>query len=284
MPMDEDYTPPGTSEISQRQQDTLALQQILVVRRLRRRVAQWRVLQWAGDGVIGIAAPLIFLRWPGVAIPIAITGVVWFLVRGFAAFQRQGFAEAAAILAEKYERHLFAMPPGPLRDALPARVDILKDAGPENTLAARALVSGLSHRYRVTEGTSGARAVAIIQRANTVSVVSPTRGTRYVWPVAVLIWGIFLVTAAAIQDLGTLAVMGGILIPVLLLFYDVIDFLVSARAAARIRDALRSEIDRTATPTGSQLLSWQQQLFELRCAVDTIPSPKGHWISRLRES
>src|SRR4051794_18098634 len=93
------YVPPASSSIQTRQNDAEALRLLIAQRLLYRKAKRWLALQWIGMAGIGIAAPVLAVIWPSLAVAAgAIAGLWLFLGRtALAAAQTSTTARAASV-------------------------------------------------------------------------------------------------------------------------------------------------------------------------------------------
>jgi hypothetical protein len=278
-----DYTPPTSAAMRARQDDTDALRLLIAQRRLHSKSKFWQGLRWAGLLVIGLAAPVVSVTWPGLAVLMgAVAGSWLFLGRTLLEWWVSVLTIRAASIQGAFDLHVFSMPTSVFRSTLPSIEDISKLAGPDPQLRTVAEAEELLGWYPINDADSGRVAVAIAQRANAAYSDRLLRITVIFWVVSSAIWGVFLVVISVIASLSLPTFLAGVLLPVLPASLDLVEYIVSIRRAARDRGDLARSIEdrlkntRPQGPDGQDLLVWQERMFELRRSSPQVPD----WLYR----
>lgn len=272
-----DYSPPTSSTIKSRQNDTDALRWLIAQRRLYRRAKRWLLLRWIGMVVIGIGAPVVAILWPSLAVVSgAVAGLWLFLGRTLLVFLQGSVTSKAASVQEQFDFYVFQMPDNAQRSTLPSLEDIAKVAGPDDQIRDQAAKEKLLDWYPIDTSDDGAISVAVSQRANASYTDSLLRTTAIVWAVATVVWAVGLVIASIVLHLSLSEFLLGIALPVLPAFLDVVQYVAGVWRSASARRDLAQVIETHITGAdgrveGQDLLVWQERLFDLRRTAPEIP-------------
>lgn len=272
----QDYTPPTSSTIKTRQNELDALRLLVAQRRFYRHAKRWLGARWFGMVLIGIAAPVVAVLWPSVAVAVgAIAGAWIFAGRTFLAVGQSKITVQAASVQEQFDFYVFGMPDTTVRSTLPSRERIAAVAGPDSAIRGIAESERLLDWYDVDPANEGAVTVAISQRANASYTDGLLRTTAIVWAVTTGVWCGILIVVAVISDVTLETFLLGMLLPVLPAFLDVVQYLSgvwrSAADRADLARAIEARLAPGATPDPQELLVWQEQLFELRRGAPAVP-------------
>jgi hypothetical protein len=260
-----------------RQDDDNALRLLIAQRRLYRRAKRWLGFRWLGMLVIALAAPVISVIWPQLAVATgAVAGVWLFVGRTLLEYAQSAVTAKAAAIQERFDFYVFGMPSSISRSDLPSPEDIASVAGPDSGLAALGREERLYQWYPISENDSGLVSVAISQRANAAYAGRLLSTTALVWAVATAVWTIALVIVSVMAGLSLVTFLAGVLLPLLPAFLDVAQYLVGIRRAARDRDDLARSIEGRLRGVGGaitpdDLLVWQARLYELRRSTPDVP-------------
>lgn len=272
-----DYSPPTSTTIKSRQNDTDALRLLIAQRRLYRRAKRWLALRWIGMVVIGIGAPVVAVLWPSWAVASgAVAGLWLFLGRTLAVFFQGALTTKAASVQEQFDFYVFQMPDSAKRSTLPSLEDIAKIVGPDDQIRAVAENEKLIDWYPIENGDDGAVSVAVSQRANASYTDSLFRTTAIVWAVATVAWVAVLIIVSALLCLSLSGFLLGVALPVLPAFLDVVQYVAGVWRSASARRDLAQVIEAHITGTngpveGQDLLVWQERLFDLRRTAPEVP-------------
>jgi hypothetical protein len=271
-----EYTPPSSATIGSRQNEVDALRLLIAQRRLYRRAKRWLGLRWMGMILIGIGVPLVSVLWPHLAVAGgAIAGAWIFLGRTASVLVQSRITAQAASVQEQFDFYAFGMPAAASRSTLPSREQIAAVAGPDETIGKTAGLERLVDWYPVDEGNTGAVTVAISQRANASYADGLLRTTAIVWAVATGAWCVLLVVLAVAVDLSLGTFLLGVLFPVLPAFLDVVQYIGgvwrSASDRADLARAIEAKLVGDPPPEPSDLVVWQERLFELRKGSPEVP-------------
>ncbi len=277
-----DYEPPTSEVISARQNNDEALRLLLAQRRLHSRAKRWQSARWIGLLVIGLAAPVVTMIWEQAAAAVgAVAGAWLFLGRTLFAWRELATMTAAAIVQEDFDFYVFGMPRSIERAERPSLEDVARVVGDASTLRATATREQLFGWYPVDTSISGARSVAIAQRANAEYSHRLLRTTVVIWTVSTAVWVTILIALTITMGLPLSTFMLGVVLPVLPAALDVSEYLHHLVKAARDRHDLARTIEERiggAEPIqGSELLVWQERLYDLRRTTPQTPD----WLYRM---
>lgn len=272
-----EYTPPASAEMVSRQDEPKALRLLIAQRRLYSRAKRWLAIRWFGMLAIGLAAPVVSVIWPRLAVVAgAIAGLWIFLGRTLLVFAQSSATTKAAALQEQFDFYVYGMPQSIERSGMPLMEDISKIAGPDTHLKEMATKEELLGWYSINPQDAGAVTVAISQRANAAYSDSLLRTTAIVWGVATAVWGVILIVISIIARLSLLTFIAGVLLPILPAFLDVVQYVVGVWRSAKDRRDLANSIERRLgdvgeTLEGADLLVWQERLYDLRRSAPQVP-------------
>jgi hypothetical protein len=272
-----EYSPPTSASIATRQDEADALRLLIAQRRLYSRAKRWLALRWFGMLAIGLAAPVVSVIWPQLAVVAGAVAGLWiFLGRTLLVLVQSASTAKAAALQELFDFHVFGMPASIERSSLPLMEEISKIAGPDSKLSDVAEKEGLLGWYSVDPENSGAATVAISQRSNAAYSDSLLRTTAIVWTSATSVWSLILIIVSIIARLSLLTFLVGVLLPILPAFLDVVQYVAGVWRSAKERRDLASSIERRleevgANVDGADLLVWQGRLYDLRRSAPQVP-------------
>ena len=278
------YTPPDTATMAVRQNTRSALRFLLAQRRLYTKAKSCLSLRWFGMVVIGLAAPVVSVTEPHLAVVVgAVAGLWLFAGRTLIIYIQTGITAAAAAVQEEFDFLVFGMPTVVPRSVLPSPEAIAKLVGPDSGIDAAVAKEKLIDWYPFNVADPGVIAVAIAQRTNAAYSGSLLRTTARIWASAIAVWIIGLVAFSVALHVPLSSFLVGVIFPVLPGALDVAEYIGQIRSASRERDDLASAIEAKIrndagglTPT--ELLVWQEQLFYLRKATPDVPN----WIYEMR--
>lgn len=270
------YKPPGSKAIERRQDEPDALRLLIAQRRLYSRAKRWLGARWIGMLIIGIAAPVVSVLWPSLAVPSSAVAGVWlFLGRTFLLNRQTTITAQAAAVQEQFDLLVFGIPEVTQRPTLPTLEDIAAIAGPDDQLRQVAVEEELLGWYPIDEKLTGVNTVAIAQRANASYTNRLLRTTAIVWACATGVWIVALVVTSVAVGLELPQFLLGIVFPVLPSFLDVVQYVTNVRRSASEKGALASTIEEGLIGSDpvrpEDLLVWQSQLFDLRRSAPEVP-------------
>lgn len=272
-----EYTPPTSKSIAERQNDDEALRLLLAQRRLYSRAKRWQGVRWIGLVVLGVAAPFVSILFPGLAVAAgAITGFWLFIGRTLIASVETRTMTKAAAVQEKCDLYIFDMPRTIERSLTPSieEVELLvrSDVGLREE-AERELLTGWYDD--IDPNHPGADTVAISQRANASYTDSLIRTAVWVWAALTIIWLAALIIWSAASGLAFGVVLLGVIFPVLPAVLDVAEYLRSTWSAAQDRgdlaNTIQARIEDEEPITGQELIAWQVQMYDLRRTTPQVP-------------
>lgn len=272
-----DYTPPSSAAMIAKQDEQDALRLLIAQRRLYRRAKRWLGLRWFGMLVIGLAAPVIAVIEPDLAVWVgAVAGLWLFLGRTVLVFVQSATTARAATTQEQFDFYVYGMPSSIDRSTLPSLEEIAKIAGADGQLNVVAKQEDLLGWYPIKDGDSGIVSVAVSQRANASYADRLLRTTAVTWGVITAIWAVMLIVASVAADLRLLTFIAGVLLPLLPAFLDIVQYVVGIWRAARDRGDLARSIRERLRGIGgaiepSDLLVWQERLYGLRTSTPEVP-------------
>lgn len=272
-----EYAPPSSAAMLAKQDERDALRLLIAQRRLYRRTKRWLGFRWFGMLVIGLAAPLIAVTQPDLAVWVgAVAGLWLFLGRTALVFVQSATTARAAATQEQFDFYVYGMPSSIERSTLPSLEEIAKIAGADEHLEAVAKEEKLIEWYPIDTADTGIVSVAISQRANASYADSLLRTTAITWGVITAVWAVLLVFASVLADLSLLTFIAGVLLPLLPAFLDIVQYVVGIWRAARERGDLSRSIEEKLRGVGdaiepSELLVWQERLYGLRMSPPDVP-------------
>lgn len=260
-----------------RQDEDDALRLLVAQRRLYSRAKRWSGLRWFGMLVIGLAAPVVSVIWPTLAVVSgAVAGLWLFLGRTLLVVAQSATTAKAAALQEQFDFYVFGMPQSIERSTLPSIEEISAVAGPDADIRTVAADEKLLGWYPIDVDDVPTVSVAISQRANAAYADRLLRTTAIVWAVATCTWVVVLVGASVLFELSLLTFLVGVVLPVLPAFLDVVQYVLSVWRAAHDRQDLARSIEIQLKQTeesidGGDLLVWQSRLYDLRRLAPQVP-------------
>lgn len=272
-----EYTAPSSDEMLAKQDERDALRLLIAQRRLYRRAKRWLGFRWFGMLVIGLAAPLVAITHPDLAVWVgAVAGLWLFLGRTALVFAQSVTTARAAATQEQFDFYVYGMPSSIERSTLPSLEEIAKIAGADAQLEVVAKEEKLIGWYPIDAADSGVVSVAISQRANASYADRLLRTTAITWGVITAVWAVLLVAASVLADLPLLTFIAGVLLPILPAFLDVVQYVVGIWRAARERGDLSRSVEEKLRGDGgaiepSDLLVWQERLYSLRTSTPDVP-------------
>lgn len=278
-----EYEPPTSASILQRQEQTLALRLLLAQRRLYTRAKRWQGIRWFGIVALGVGAPFASLIFPHAAVVAgAVAGLWLFLGRSVLTWLENRDMTRAAAIQEQLDQHLFQMPASITRTERPSPEDIADLVGDENQLAANVEKERLRGWYPLDATSPGAISIAISQRSNAAYTDRLIRTTVAVWAGTGTIWIVVLTIWSSLTGVTLASFLLGVALPVLPAFMDVTEYILSTWRAAQDRADLARSIDARISAgsppiEGQELLVWQERLFDLRRTTPQVPD----WLYKL---
>jgi hypothetical protein len=147
-----EYSPPTSASMKQRQNDPDALRLLLVQRRLYRRAKRWLAIRWLRMVVLGIGAPVVSVVWPSLAVAAGAAAGLWiFLGRTLLELAQVSTTARAASVQEQFDFYVFGMPNSAHRSTLPSPEDLAATAGPDDQIVAAATGEQLVDWYPINE-------------------------------------------------------------------------------------------------------------------------------------
>jgi hypothetical protein len=260
-----------------RQNDDDALRLLIAQRRLYSKAKRWLSLRWFGMLIIGLGAPVVSVIWSDLAVVSGALAGLWIFLSQSVLISAQsaGVTKAAAV-QEQFDFYVFGMPGSVDRSALPSIEEIAAVSGPDPELRQTATDEKLLDWYPIDASDPGILTVAISQRANASYSDRLLRSTAIVWTSLTVVWAVALIVTTVVYELSLITFLVGIVLPVLPSFLDVVRYVVGIRRAARDRgDLTRSIESRMRTNgdpiEGSDLLVWQESLYDLRRSTPLVP-------------
>lgn len=272
-----EYTAPSSASIRGRQDRTTALRLLIAQSCLYTRAKRWQGIRWVGLLVLGLAAPVVSVLDPPLAVVGgAVAGLWLFLGRTAIASLETARMTEAATLQEQFDQYVFAMPSTVERSAMPSPEDVVKLAGGDERLHDRAAAEHLLGWYAINDAVDGATSVAIAQRSNAAYTDRLIRTTVKIWTIATTAWAAILIAWSVLEGISLQAFLLGVVLPVLPAALDVFEYIVNTRRAARDRADLSRAIearihDTTRQIEGQDLLVWQGQMYDLRRTTPLVP-------------
>lgn len=282
-----DYTPPSSASIKEAQNKPDALRLLIAQRRLHSKAKFWQGLRWIGLLLIGLAAPVVSVIWPSLAVVMGAFAGAWlFLGRTLLSWRVTSLTSQAAATQELFDHQVFGMPSSISRSTAPSIEDIVGLAGPANQIGATAQSEKLLDWYPVEDADDGAVIVAIAQRANASYSDRLLRTAVVVWSSVSAAWLVILAAASGFAGLSATTLMVGVVLPLLPAALDVVEYVVSISKAARDRGDLARSIQHRIEQSGAaidpaDLLVWQGQMYELRRLTPQVPNWL-YWATRRR--
>ena len=280
---DNDYNPPASGVMKERQNSNDALRLLLAQRHLYSRAKIWQSIRWSGIAIIGVGAPFASLLAPETAVGAgALAGVWLFVGRTVLTWLESQDMSRAACLQEEVDQYIFRMPTTVTRAERPTPEQVALLAGDSTQLESLARHERLLDWYPIDAQSSAVENVAISQRSNAEYTARLIRTTVTVWAIAVFTWLSLLVLWASIIGTSLADFLLGVAFPLLPAFLDVAEYVLSTARASRDRaDLARSihaRLQEGQPPIeGQELLVWQERLFDLRRTTPQVPD----WLYKL---
>ncbi len=273
-----DYTPPATGAVLLRRQDELdALRYLIAQKRMYSRAKRCLSIRWFGMLVIGLAAPVVSIIWPQMAVVAGSIAGLWiFLGRTLLMSLQKTETERAAATQEQFDFYVYEMPQGTPRPKLPSLEEIALAAGSDSAISEIAARERMLEWYVVSASDPGTVAVAIAQRSNASYSYRLLRTTWIAWAVVAILWTAALAIVCCVIGLSLSTFLLGVALPVLPAFLDAIEYVIGIRRSTRDREALfreiESKIGNDEDPvTAENLRVWQESLYDLRRDTPTVP-------------
>lgn len=276
------YAPPTGSAMRATQNTNEVLRLLITQRRLYSRAKRIQSVRWFGLLVIGLAAPVVTVVEPSLAVGVgALAGAWLFLGRTLLVVGEGRLTSKAAALQDKLDRQIFAMPTTVERSDLPTLEDVAKVLG-DIDVPSVAAEDGLVDWYDIDAATPGVKFVAIAQRMNVAYSDQLLRSTVLLWTIVAIVWCAALIILSLVVGLSLTTFLLGVFLPALPAALDVGVYIRSiARASRDRRDvakAIEKRLASTAEPVKSEdLLAWQDLMFGLRLSTPQIPD----WLYKL---
>jgi hypothetical protein len=261
-------------------QDSLpALRLLLGQRRLYSRAKRWSFLRWLGFSILGVAAPLVAVFVPSLAVAVGAAAGGWiFLSRTvFRSFETVRESKAASI-QEDFDLLVFGMPELATRDPRATPEELADLVSSDDQLSAAAARESLTGWYPFDEELDGQTSIAIAQRANAAYAERLQTLNANCWLVVVGIWVAAALALSLSRHIELTTFMLGVALPILPAALDVLDQWRLARAAAADRRSMAADIEAAIRETGGQTLSnddlfvWQERLYGLRRRSPQVPN------------
>lgn len=281
------YTPPSSDTIKSLQNEDASIRLLLAQRRLYSKAKYYLTARLIGMAVIGIGAPIVSVLRPDLAVVAGAAAGLWiFLGRTWFAARERLLTEQAAAVQEHFDFRVFAMPEVAPRHVAPSPEDVALVTANVTDFHLEATEQHLLDWYPIKPENPGAVSVAISQRANAAYTDRLLRTTATVWMTCAVVWAIVLVVISTVMGLSLRDFLLGIFLPVLPAALDVAEFMRGVRVSARERADLAAVIQRRLKDNSnplepSELLVWQDRLFELRSTTPLVPD-SIYWLSRKR--
>lgn len=279
------YTPPSSDAIKSLQNEDTSIRLLLAQRRMYSRAKCYLTARLIGMVVIGISAPIISVLWTDLAVVAGAVAGLWiFLARTWFAARERFLIEQAAAIQECFDFHVFAMPEVAPRHTAPSPEDVAILTANVTDLHKVATEQNLWDWYPINSEDPGSVSVAISQRANAAYTDRLLRTTGTVWMTCAVVWVVILFVISTVMGLSLEEFLLGIFLPVLPAALDGIEFIRGVRLSAKERADLAVVIQRRLEGDSysfepSELLVWQDRLFELRSTTPLVPD-SIYWLSR----
>lgn len=277
-----DYRPPDADAMRTVQDEPGPLQLLIAQRRMYTAAKRWQGLRWWGVIVLAVGAPFVSILWPPAAVAAgAIAGVWLFVGRTVLTWLQARIMARAASTQEDFDLVVFGMPRTIEREAHPSVEDIVALGGTDQSVTTLAASEGLLGWYDFGDAT-GARAVAIAQRANAAYTDRLIRTTVGVWATVAGVWLAVLIIWSAVEGVSLSSFLLGVAFPVLPSVLDVTEYVMNTWKASRDRADLARTIEARLRVgshpiDGQDLLVWQERMFELRRTTPQVPD----WLYQL---
>lgn len=281
-PASSEYRPPAAASMRLVQNQPRSLQLLLAQRRMYSVAKRWQTIRWWGVLVIGVSAPVLAVFLPKTAVAVgAIAGLWLFAGRTLLAWAESNQMSRAASVQEVFDQTVFGMPRSIIRSALPSPEDIARIAGTGAALTVDARREKLIDWYPIDVANSGARAVAIAQRANAAYSDRLLRATVTLWVTVAGVWVCVVIAASLIVKMDLATFLLGVFLPVLPAALDAFEYIRSIARAAKDRADLANTIASRLEPGERiepyELLVWQERLYDLRRTTPQVPD----WLYRM---
>jgi hypothetical protein len=274
-----EYTPPSTATIAQTQDSLPALRLLLGQRRLYSRAKRWSFLRWLGFSILGVAAPLVAVFVPTLAVVVGAVAGGWiFLSRTIFSSLEAVRAAKAASIQEDFDLLVFGMPEIATRDPRATPEELADLVGSDAQVPAAAAREALTGWYPLDKELDGQTSIAIAQRANAAYAERLQTLNANCWLAVVGIWVAAAVALSLCRHIELPTFMLGVVLPILPAALDVLDQWRQARAAAADRRSMAADIEDAIRGTGGKVLSsddlllWQERLYGLRRRSPQVPN------------
>ncbi len=279
------YEPPTPEEMQGTQNGDPALQLLVAQRLTYTKAKRYLIARLVGMLLIAVVAPIAGAIWSNVAVLCGAAAGLWIFAGRTTLTTRQlNLIDQAAALQEKFDALVFAMPDRAEREHMPSLEDIDKLVGSRTEVKRSAQVEKLRDWYPFTPGSDPCTSVAACQRANVSYSDSLLRTTARIWRLCVLAWAVVALALSLALHASVADLLLIVALPLLPAFLDIVEFTRNYDSASHSRRTTAGEIEDVivrgrATPSASQLLVWQERIYELRRTTPLVPDVV-YWLHR----
>lgn len=267
----EEYTPPTSASIAETQNTRRALRLLVAQRNMHSKAKRWSTISTVGVAVIAVAAPIISILMPELAIVASAVAGLWiFLGRTLFVNMQLNRTCKAASIQEDFDVLVFGMPalsPKSPRATL-EEVEVL--AGPDNKLEEKVARQKLREWYPIDTTIPGVESVAIAQRANASYSSRLLNLNSNLWIISLSAWGAISIGIGIAREWELETFLLGVFLPFLPALLDVFEQWKLTKSASRERLELVSSIEEKLLNTDEghvqpqDLLVWQERMYSLR--------------------
>lgn len=280
------YQPPSPKSMQQKQNSAEGLQLLAAQRIIYSRAKRFLSIRLIGMFIIAIVAPVVGSIWPDLAVICGAVAGLWIFVgRTYLTARQLKEIDRGAAVQEKFDSLVFGMPDNARREHVPSLEDLEKLTGAAPVIKRTAKLEKLKDWYPFADGSDGLVSVAICQRANVSYSDSLLRTTAKVWRGGIVAWFAVALVLCFALDVGFSNLLLVVVLPLLPAFLDLVDFTRGYESASHVRSSTADEIEGAiAEPwklSPSQLLVWQERIYELRRTTPLVPDVI-YWMQRKR--
>lgn len=273
------YRPPATTTMIARQDEPRALRLLLAQRLIYNRAKRWSFLRWIGFSVIGLAAPVLTIIAPQLAVLVAGVAGIWiFLSRTWFAAREQTEAAKAAQVQELFDQFIFGMPEQVTRVPSASLEEISSIVGDDQSVQKGVERQKLRGWYPFDRRLPGLEAIAIAQRSNAGYAERLLTVNANIWLGTAVLWAAAALTVGIVVRLTLPTFLLGVAFPLLPALLVVWDHHQANRRAGQLRRAMADDIEKSVRGQTERnlapedLLLWQSRLYELRRSSPQIPN------------
>lgn len=281
------YEPPTPEQMQQTQNTDDALQLLVAQRLTYSRAKRYLTARLVGMLAIAILAPVAGSIWPNLAVFCGAVAGLWiFAGRTLLTSRQLKLIDQGAAIQEKFDALVFAMPDRADREHMPSLEDINKLTGSHPEVKRAAQVEKVRDWYAFTPGANPLTSVAVSQRANVSYSDSLLRTTAKIWRLCMVGWAVIAIVLSLAMHASVADLLLIVVLPLLPAFLDIVEFTRNYDSASHIRRTTAAEIQDAIVNGGtslttSQLLVWQERIYELRRTTPLVPDVV-YWLQRKR--